>query len=100
MLYAVNCFQSTLIPRDRSFMSTLKDRFAKLGVESAPGQESSGGIDSTYLNRIQRGTKLEGLPVDFSHGDVDAFPPVPSSIDNFVDGVRCGGAQAYTPYKG
>lgn len=34
--------------------------------------------------------------VDFSHGDVDAHPPIPGFIDVFNEGYHEGGAQAYT----
>jgi len=45
---------------------------------------------------------LPGELVDFSHGDVDseAFPPTPGSLQIFMDGVRSGGVQAYTEYRG
>jgi len=45
---------------------------------------------------------LPGEPVDFSHGDVDseAFPTTPASLQIFMDGVRSGGNQAYTEYRG
>src|SRR5699024_5965667 len=44
--------------------------------------------------------KIPGVPVDFSHGDVDAFEPIPGSLDVFVEGVHIGGRQAYTEYRG
>lgn len=46
------------------------------------------------------GPLLQGVPVDFSHGDVDAFPPIPGSFDMFEMGVREGASQAYTEYRG
>src|SRR5699024_9913766 len=39
-------------------------------------------------------------PIDFSHGDVDAFQPVSASIELFTDGFEVGGKQAYTEYRG
>ena len=39
-------------------------------------------------------------PVDFSHGDVDAFTPIPGAFDEFTAAVREGGAHAYTEYRG
>lgn len=49
-----------------------------------------------------RGDPLPGIPVDFSHGDVNetAFGPTPGALDEFVEGVRRGGSQAYTEYRG
>jgi aspartate/methionine/tyrosine aminotransferase len=42
------------------------------------------------------------VAVDFSHGDVNetAFGPTPGALDEFVEGVRRGGSQAYTEYRG
>lgn len=77
-------------------MMTIHEKFARLGIEHAPGQE--------VLQKQQpldlRGEKLEGHAVDFSHGDVDAHPPIPGSFGLFAAGVEEGGAQAYTPYRG
>lgn len=77
-------------------MTTLTAKFARLGVDTAPGQESRQQIGSIDL----RGAKLYGTPVDFSHGDVNAFPPAPGSLDTFVEGFHEGAAQAYTEYRG
>jgi aspartate/methionine/tyrosine aminotransferase len=77
-------------------MSKLDQKFAKLGVDSAPGQELRQQIDDGELH----GAKLEGTPVDFSHGDVDAFPPIPGSLATFSEGFEEGAAQAYTEYRG
>lgn len=46
------------------------------------------------------GGPIAGAPVDFSHGDVDAFRPSPGSFEAFSDGVATGGKQAYTEYRG
>ena len=40
------------------------------------------------------------MPVDFSHGDVNAFEPTPSAFETFVAGVETGADQAYTEYRG
>ncbi len=77
-------------------MSTLNTKFAKLGVDNAPGQESLQTAESLDL----RGAKLEGTPVDFSHGDIDAFTPIPGSEERFMEGFQEGGSQAYTEYRG
>ena len=77
---------------------TLDEKFRALETENAPGQESrqKGGD----LNAIMRGDIYDGLPVDFSHGDVDAFPPTPGSFEAWQDGFQRGGQQAYTEYRG
>lgn len=80
-------------------MSSLEHRFAKLDIRQAPGQEvrlADSGPDKF------RGEFLPGVPVDFSHGDVDetAFPPAPGALDEFIAGVGLGGSQAYTEYRG
>lgn len=54
-------------------MDLLLDKFAKLGVDNAPGQEALQKKTALDL----RGEHLEGTKVDFSHGDVDAFEPLP-----------------------
>ncbi|BDH63023.1 aspartate aminotransferase [Lysinibacillus sp. PLM2] len=77
-------------------MNLLEEKFSRLGAENAPGQE--GRQDTTKI--LLRGEKIPGTPVDFSHGDVDAFEPIPGSLEHFVEGVRIGGKQAYTEYRG
>lgn len=77
-------------------MSTIMEKFAKLGCENAPGQEGKRKNGSLDL----RGEKLPGRPVDFSHGDVDAFLPLPGSFEAFQKGYEIGGKQAYTEYAG
>ncbi len=54
----------------------------------------------TILAGVMLGDKLTGDPVDFSHGDVDAFEPPPGALDGFMAGVAQGGSQAYTEYLG
>ena len=77
-------------------MKVLDEKFSKLGVDNAPGEESRQQASSIDL----RGARLEGGPVDFSHGDVDAFTPIPGSLDTFVKGFHVGAQQAYTSYRG
>jgi len=77
-------------------MNLLMEKFSKLGVDSAPGQEAHQKTDSLKM----LGASLEGVPVDFSHGDVNAFPPIPGSKNTFVQGFDLGADQAYTPYRG
>ncbi|MCI8423739.1 MAG: pyridoxal phosphate-dependent aminotransferase [Lawsonibacter sp.] len=74
----------------------IAEKFERLGVDNAPGQESLQKNVALDL----RGERLEGPAVDFSHGDVDAHEPTPGSFEVFSQGVQEGGAQAYTPYRG
>lgn len=75
---------------------TIEEKFEGLGIDNAPGQEA---LQKSQVLEL-RGEKLEGAPVDFSHGDVDAHVPTPGSFEVFAEGVKEGGAQAYTPYRG
>ena len=81
-------------------MSSIEQKFARLGTDHAPGQEvrQVDGASETPLH----GDPLPGVPVDFSHGDVNetAFGPTPGALEEFVEGVRRGGSQAYTEYRG
>ncbi|MDQ2065893.1 pyridoxal phosphate-dependent aminotransferase [Xinfangfangia sp. CPCC 101601] len=73
-------------------------KFQRLATDNAPGQELRQSADGLAAQMI--GGPLEGRPVDFSHGDVDAHPPTPGSFDLFSAGYEMGGAQAYTEYRG
>ncbi len=77
-------------------MDKITEKFKKLGVDNAPGQEKTENID----NLILKGEKLEGEKVDFSHGDIDAHLPLPRALETFIQGFNEGGSQAYTEYKG
>ena len=77
---------------------TLDEKFKALEADNAPGQEVWQDIDD--LNTIMRGGKFDGVPVDFSHGDVDAFPPTPGSSEAWKGGFERGGQQAYKEYRG
>jgi aspartate/methionine/tyrosine aminotransferase len=77
-------------------MDFLEKKFLKLGADNAPGQEVRQNMNEFKL----RGEKIPGTPVDFSHGDVDAFEPIPGTLDVFIEGVHLGGKQAYTEYRG
>lgn len=72
------------------------EKFEKLGVDNAPGQEVRQNIDKIEI----RGEKIPGTHVDFSHGDVNAFIPIPNTLDSFIEGVNLGAEQAYTEYRG
>jgi len=79
-------------------MITIAEKFTALGTDHAPGQEvrQRGG----EFAELTRGTKLQGGLVDFSHGDIDAHPPTPGSVEAWTEGYAIGGAQAYTEYRG
>ena len=77
-------------------MDPLNIKFAKLGVDNAPGQEVRQKVEEIKL----LGEAIPGISVDFSHGDVNAFEPVPGTLEEFVQGVKLGGEQAYTEYRG
>jgi aspartate/methionine/tyrosine aminotransferase len=81
-------------------MSSIEHKFAKLGTDHAPGQEVRQGDAAS--DTPLRGESLPGVPVDFSHGDVNetAFGPTPGALEEFVEGVHRGGSQAYTEYRG
>jgi len=76
----------------------IEDKFARLGVDNAPGQEIR--QDGRAIESLLRGEKLSGVAVDFSHGDVDAHEPTPRSFEIFSQAVAMGGRQAYTEYRG
>ena len=78
---------------------SVQDKFSKLDTDNAPGQEVRQKTGEA-LRALMRGDTLPGTPVDFSHGDVDAFSPTPGSFEIFSEGVRLGGRQAYTEYRG
>ena len=76
----------------------IEDKFKTLATDNAPGQEVRSKADN--ITDLMKGDILSGTPVDFSHGDVDAFQPTPGSYDAFSNGVQAGGKQAYTEYRG
>ena len=79
-------------------MKSIEEKFAMLGTDNAPGQE--GRQRPLDLGSLLRGGPIDGRPVDFSHGDVDAFEPTPGTFEAFSAGVDCGSNQAYTVYRG
>jgi aspartate/methionine/tyrosine aminotransferase len=77
-------------------MDYLSEKFKRLGIDNAAGQEErqqTAGLDL-------RGDPLPGPAVNFSHGDVDAHEPTPGALDVFVEGYKKGGCVAYTVYRG
>lgn len=83
---------------DQCATPTLEDKFSMLATDHAPGQE--GRQAAVDLGPSLRGDALEGRPVDFSHGDVNAFAPSPGAFEFFAAGVAAGAEQAYTEYRG
>ena len=77
---------------------TLDKKFKALEANNAPGQEIRQNLGD--LKSIMRGNKLSGAAIDFSHGDVDVFPPTPGSDTTWKNGFIKGGSQAYTEYRG
>ena len=77
---------------------SITEKFLKLGTDDAPGQEARQSADGLAAQLV--GKRLDGRPVDFSHGDVDAHEPAPGAFDAFAEGVARGGTQAYTEYRG
>ncbi len=71
--------------KEKNMMMTLDEKFKALEADNAPGQEVRQEIGD--LNTIMRGEKFDGIPVDFSHGDVDAFPPTPGSAEAWKDWI-------------
>ena len=77
-------------------MDSLSEKFQRLGIDNAAGQEErqqTAGLDL-------RGKQLPGPAVNFSHGDVDAHEPTPGALDLFVEGYNKGSCVAYTVYRG
>lgn len=81
-------------------MNAIEEKFKKLGIDNAPGQEVRQSPDAPETSAAQ--PALAGTFVDFSHGDVNesAFPPAPGSLEEFIRGFEQGGDQAYTEYRG
>jgi len=77
-------------------MDQLQEKYSRLGVDSAPGQEDL----QEKIELDIRGEALPGTKVDFSHGDVNAHIPTPGALDVFIDGYKEGANQAYTEYRG
>ncbi len=77
-------------------MGILEKKFAKIGTENAPGQEIRRKKETPEII----GEYFRGDFVDFSHGDVDAFPPTPGAFEAFSEGFFSGTRQAYTEYRG
>lgn len=79
-------------------LETIEEKFKSLATGNAPGQEVRQNSDN--LISLMRGSKLVGTPIDFSHGDVNAFPPTPGAQQVWNQGFEKGAEQAYTEYRG
>lgn len=79
-------------------MDSVEQRFKTLGIDNAPGQEVR--LRTNAQAELMTGEQFEGELVDFSHGDVDAFPPLETAFSEFSEAVRIGGRRAYTEYRG
>lgn len=81
-------------------MNAIEEKFLKLGIDNAPGQEVRESLEGE--RQPHEDESRPGIAVDFSHGDVnaDAFEPTPGALEAFVQGVHRGGSQAYTEYRG
>lgn len=79
-------------------MTSLEKKFLDLSSDNTPGQEMRQSNDQFIT--LMRGEKIMGCPVDFSHGDVDAFLPAPGAREGWEQGYEQGSQQAYTEYRG
>jgi aspartate/methionine/tyrosine aminotransferase len=79
-------------------MMDLDEKFKALKTDNAPGQEVL--HDAGDISSGTHGGKPDGVFVDFSHGDVNAFPPAPGSDAAWKTGYDRGAKQAYTEYRG
>jgi aspartate/methionine/tyrosine aminotransferase len=67
-------------------------RLRGIQIAQSPGQRRVElGPDDAFTTMV---------PVDFSHGDVDAFPPHPGAARAFNAALAEGGRAAYTRYRG
>ena len=73
-------------------MMPMPRRLSGIQIGSSPGQRR--------LSARPPHLAGETVAVDFSHGDVDAFPPHPAAEASFVAALAEGGRAAYTRYRG
>lgn len=73
-------------------MRPMPRRLSEIQIESSPGQRR--------LSAASDHLATDAVAVDFSHGDVDAFPPHPAAEAAFVAALGEGGRAAYTQYRG
>ena len=73
-------------------MRPMPRRLSEIQIRSSPGQRR--------LSARPAHLDADALAIDFSHGDVDAFPPHPAAEAAFVTALGEGGRAAYTQYRG
>ena len=73
-------------------MRPMPRRLSEIHVGSSPGQKRLAGKPAQLPDEV--------AAVDFSHGDVDAFPPHPAAETAFAAALSEGGQAAYTQYRG
>lgn len=81
-------------------MSSLEEKFLKLDAENAPGQEARQKVDDLKLPSNLPFEDTTYTPIDFSHGNLEAFEPVSAALDAFIEGFHIGSKRAYTEYRG
>ena len=72
---------------------TIKEKFGRLGIDNAPGQEA---LQKSQVLEL-RGEPIPGPAVDFSHGEVDAHKPTPGSFEVFAKGYLSTANKFLTP---
>ena len=72
---------------------TILEKFKRLGMENAPGQEIAG-------DDIPALEGYHGEFGDFGHGDVLVHEVLPGAVECFLEGMKDGSDQAYTRYRG
>jgi aspartate/methionine/tyrosine aminotransferase len=73
-------------------MRSMPRRLSEIQIGSSPGQRRM-SAKPAHLT-------ADTVAVDFSHGDVDAFPPHPATEKAFVAALAEGAQAAYTQYRG
>jgi aspartate/methionine/tyrosine aminotransferase len=73
-------------------MRPIPQRLTEIHVGSSPGQKNF-SVKPPHL-------PADIVAVDFSHGDVDAFPPHAAAEAAFAAALAEGGQAAYTRYRG
>ncbi|MBV2353975.1 pyridoxal phosphate-dependent aminotransferase [Streptomyces sp. J2-1] len=65
------------------------NRFDTISIRNAPGEHAGDGEG-----------RAPHAGIDFSHGDVGAFPPHPAAVAAVEAAIADGGGQAYSRYRG
>ena len=75
-------------------MNPMPRRLSEIQISSSPGQRR------LSARAAHLAAKQGDAAVDFSHGDVDAFPPYPAAEAAFLAALGEGGRAAYTQCRG